>query len=364
MASNSKKDKLAKAARNQLNKKGNKPAAPMSELMSDIKQDQVERKDQGEPVAEKPPETAAPPSKPEFVGTIVEVEKSAEGGTAPESPENLPDPEDSQNNQNKPEEEVGADNILISGEPQATENGPESSKIESRIDSESIEDSTKEPAKDSTIDLIKDSGDIKKENRSENRPDIEERVSKTPAESDARDFMSEKEKMAKTRDSIYNVSSDIRLEDYTESNEGKGGAMGTILKLIAGLLILALLYWGATSFMGIFFAPNYQLAVSSSPIQASNIEQYVVDTPVAPGAGNPVYIMFRWGEGDLTATYVDIKVESDANGTFQKVVNKGRTPPRTANYIYLTTLLAPGKYRLQVSDQDGTLLKERSIVVE
>ncbi len=168
--------------------------------------------------------------------------------------------------------------------------------------------------------------------------------------------------MAKTRESIYNVSSDIRLEDYTDS-QSEGGGFGGIAKIGAGLLILLLLAWGVQSLVGMFFAPEYVLAISSSPITDAGVAQASQATTVSPGHGGSVFVRFQWNEGELQTDLVRITAEKRIGGTFREVASKSRTLPETVTYIYFQNSFTPGQYRIQVTARNGDKLAEREIFI-
>ncbi len=182
---------------------------------------------------------------------------------------------------------------------------------------------------------------------------------RAPSRKDGR----EKEKMAKTRDSIYNVSSDIRLEDYTESSSG-GGGFGNIGKIVGGLVLLALLGSGIWSIFVWIFGPDYLLAVASHEITAENIEELAKENDVVISAGAPTHIRFQWEEGGLKTDYVKIKIDNTTGDKDEEEAIMARKPPVSANYVYFMGPMDAGEYHIQVLDRDGDILEEKEFRVQ
>lgn len=177
-------------------------------------------------------------------------------------------------------------------------------------------------------------------------------------------FPRQRPTMARTRDSVYNVSSDIRLEDYTDSSSEGGGGIGAALRIGAGVVLLLFLLYGLYILGGMLFAPSYTLAVSSTPVTPENALQFAEAERVSTAAGQPVYIHFQWEEGELTTDYVKIQVDriNPGGGEIEEAI-LARRPPITANYIQFAGPLEVGKYRITVTDRNGRRLADRVVNV-
>lgn len=164
------------------------------------------------------------------------------------------------------------------------------------------------------------------------------------------------------RDSIYNISSDIRLEDYTDGGGTSGGGAGGKARLIAGGLLVVVLGFGVYYAGGWLFGPKYMLAVSSQEITAENVEDLAGEEP-SLSAGHDVHIRFQWPEEKLKATYIKVKVDRVDGGQAEEQAILGQKPPRTANYVYFKGPLDPGQYHVEVLDESGTTLKDKEFRV-
>ncbi len=169
--------------------------------------------------------------------------------------------------------------------------------------------------------------------------------------------------MPKTRDSIYNVSSDIRLEDYTEGSSGSGGGgrMGTIAKIGGVLLLLGLLGWGGQQFLLWLDAPVYRVTVANELIDDTNAASLAAAPAIVLSSSAPVHIRFDWEEGDLATDFLRIEILHAAGGQVEAA--QERRPPLTANYVYFMGPLDPGSYRIRVLDRESSLLVERDFRV-
>ncbi len=173
----------------------------------------------------------------------------------------------------------------------------------------------------------------------------------------------ERTRMAgKGRDSVYNVSSDIRLEDYTDDNGGGGGRTGSIIKFggigLGAFLVVFVIY-------KLIFGPSYLLAVSSTEIDEGTIKTVASVDQVLITPGAPVYIRFQWEEGGLKTDYLKVKIDKKADGKDEEEVLLGRKTPTSAHYIYyMVEPLDPGKYHVQVITKDGETLQEKDFAVE
>ncbi|MCB1324259.1 MAG: hypothetical protein H7A21_03205 [Spirochaetales bacterium] len=170
--------------------------------------------------------------------------------------------------------------------------------------------------------------------------------------------------MPRTRDSIYNVSSDIRLEDYTESSGGGGqGRLGSIARGLGALILVAIVLYALYYFAGALFGPDYSLAIANEYIDETNIERYAAsDTPPALSAARPVYIRFQWEEGQLATDFLTMRVENVSSTPVVEAI-QGRRPPVTANYIMFVGPLDAGRYTVEVLDREENVLREREFSV-
>lgn len=168
--------------------------------------------------------------------------------------------------------------------------------------------------------------------------------------------------MARKRESIYNVSSDIRLEDYTEADRQKSNnSLFKMAGVVAVLLLLGFVIWQAAMYL---MAPSYQLAMSNQEITGANIEQFTADPVSRLSAASPVHIRFQWPAGELKTDYLKILVERAEGSTYVEEAVLGRRPPRTASYIYFMGPLDAGKYRVQVLDASGSVLADRDLELQ
>ena len=173
---------------------------------------------------------------------------------------------------------------------------------------------------------------------------------------------SERIRMARTRDSVYNVSSDIRLEDYTESESGGGGRIG---RIVAAVFLVLLLGWGVSKAWGWIFAPGYQLAIAGQEITDENMKTYLKGDTISASPGRPmVHIRFQWDEGELKTDLLRIRADQEQSGAFSEIATLSRKVPVTVNYVYFANILEPGKYRVQVTNKEGKVLRERTIRVQ
>lgn len=173
-------------------------------------------------------------------------------------------------------------------------------------------------------------------------------VTKTP--------YSRKRPMTGKRDTIYNVSSDIRLEDYTEPPSSGRTNLG---KIIVGFVLLLLLLWGVKSLIVYLTAPDYVLAVAATQITDANQSGFAATQTISPPPGGAVHIRFQWEEGQLDTDRLKITAEKKINGSYLEIAAKSTRIPVTANYIYFLNILEPGSYRIRVSDALGKILKEK-----
>jgi len=171
-----------------------------------------------------------------------------------------------------------------------------------------------------------------------------------------------KEPMARARDSVYNVSSDIKLEDYTDNGNSSGGA-GKIIRIISGLVLLLVVVWVLYFIWGTIFGPSYMLAIAGERITPDTAEKWLDQESVSPGAAGEIYIHFQWGKDDLKSDYVRINVYRVAGDGEVEEAILGRRPPSTANYIQFAGPLDAGPYHVFVTDREGNVFTERFLSI-
>ncbi|MCB1174029.1 MAG: hypothetical protein KDK39_10705 [Leptospiraceae bacterium] len=165
--------------------------------------------------------------------------------------------------------------------------------------------------------------------------------------------------MPRNRDSIYNVSTDIRLEDYTEDSEEERN-IGGVVRLVGGLVLVGIIIWAIWSFSGALFAPEYKLAVSNQEVGEDQVEVLHKQERVVLSSARPVFIRFQWEEGQLQTDYIRILITQSGG---QEVAVLGRMAPVTVNYILFAGPLEAGKYDILVEDRSGSVLGKRSFTV-
>ena len=168
-----------------------------------------------------------------------------------------------------------------------------------------------------------------------------------------------KDRMARSRN-VYNVSSDVRLEDYTEKGESRD--FGPILRIVGVILVVLLIAFGIYRAVGWLMMPSYQLAIAGQEITDSNLEQFSSGV-VNIQPGQPLHIRFQWPVGTLETDYLRITVEKAEGASYAEEAVMGRRPPRTANYIYFMGPMDAGAYRVIVTDAGGSVLSSREVVV-
>ena len=169
--------------------------------------------------------------------------------------------------------------------------------------------------------------------------------------------------MAASRDSIYNVSSDIQLEDYTEKSS-EAQAHPSRVKFFGSLALIVVLFYSIYRFFAYINAPEYKLAIANEYIDDGNIANIAKVDKVNVSANKPVYIRFDWGAaGELQTDYLRIAIYKLVSDSKQEEASLGRRKPVTANYIYFMGPLEAGQYLLEVSDRKGDILKTKNFEV-
>jgi len=169
---------------------------------------------------------------------------------------------------------------------------------------------------------------------------------------------------AKKRESVYNITGDIRLEDYIDSREEnpfwkKQGFYRTLGFAALSLMLLTVLWL----FFAWLFGPSYKLGIAAVELTEDNIEDYEDTESLMLGPGRPIHIRFQWEADELDTDYLKIMIGKKGSGDYEAEAELGRRPPQTANYIYFYGPLDPGEYRVEVLNREGDVLKEKEIKV-
>lgn len=169
--------------------------------------------------------------------------------------------------------------------------------------------------------------------------------------------------MTASRDSIYNVSSDIRLEDYTEKSS-EGQTRSSRFKIFGFIALFVILFYTVYRFFSYINAPEYKLAIANEYIDDDNIANMAKVDKIDVSANKPVYIRFDWGStGELQTDYLRVGIYKLSSEGRQEEASLGRRKPLTANYIYFMGPLDAGQYLLEVTDRKGKILKTKNFKV-
>ncbi len=161
------------------------------------------------------------------------------------------------------------------------------------------------------------------------------------------------------RDSIYNVSADLRLEDYTEDIQKK--EYGPFLKNLLIILLVILLLAGLWKLATWLFAPKYYLSISTTEINESNYKDFLEQKQFSLATQQMIHIRFTWVE--KISNYYTIQILKNNGQNWVEEAILGRRIPSTANYIYFAGPLDQGNYKIKVFDENKKLLTERDIEV-
>ena len=163
--------------------------------------------------------------------------------------------------------------------------------------------------------------------------------------------------MAKSRDSIYNVNSDIRLEDYT-SQQRRNNPNPTFKIFFICTLLFIILYY-IYKFFAYLGAPDYKLGIANEYIDEKNIQRISKHSEININSKKPVYIRFQW-EKNIDTDYIRIQIfKIMESGEKREETVMGRKKPKISNYIYFMGPLDMGKYELEVMDRDDNILKSK-----
>ncbi len=168
-----------------------------------------------------------------------------------------------------------------------------------------------------------------------------------------------KENMTKKRDSIYNVSADLRLEDYVEDNQRKDYT--PILKNILIFLLVLLLIAGIWKLAVYLFSPRYFLSISNTEITEENYKDFLDNNVITLYPGQLLHIRFTYLE--KKSDYYTIQVLRMEGNSLSEEAVLGRRIPKTVNYIYFAGQIDPGTYMVKVLDRERKLILERKIEI-
>ncbi len=167
-----------------------------------------------------------------------------------------------------------------------------------------------------------------------------------------------KETMNK-RDSVYNVSADLRLEDYIEDKQKNN--FDDIFKKIILILLVLLLLLGLWQLGVWLLAPKYYLSISTTEITEENYKSFLEETQFVLAPGQIIHIRFTWIKE--VSHFFTIQIMKQEGGVWNLEATMGRKIPRTANYIYFAGPLDGGNYLVKVLDANNKLLLERQIQI-
>ncbi len=166
----------------------------------------------------------------------------------------------------------------------------------------------------------------------------------------------------KKRETTYNITGDIRLEDYINAKEERPiWKKGIMYRWIGIGLLVLLVVGGLWTFIAWIFTPDYKLGIATVELTSQNIDDYVDTESLMPAPGQPIHIRFEWQPGSLDTDYLKIIIEKKEGARYRTEAELGRRPPRTANYLYFYGPLDPGDYRVEVWDRGGDVLEGKEI---
>ncbi len=167
------------------------------------------------------------------------------------------------------------------------------------------------------------------------------------------------ESMSKKRDSIYNISADLRLEDYVEDNQKK--EYTPIIKNIAIFLLILLLIAGIWKIGLWLFSPNYYLSIANTEITEDNYKSFLNNKQISLYPGQIIHIRFTYLKKD--SDYYSIQILKKEGGTLTEEAILGRKIPKTVNFIYFAGPLDAGSYLVKVLNRERETIIEREIEV-
>ena len=166
------------------------------------------------------------------------------------------------------------------------------------------------------------------------------------------------------KSSIYNVSSDIRLEDYTEKSPAIARGFSLTKSLLICLFVIFVIY-NIYRFFTFIGASEYKLAIANNYIDNNNMSMLSDKKSVTLIPNKPIYIRFEWEDGSLKTDYLHARVDRlNANGEREEAALFGRSKPRTANYIFFAGHLEAGEYSIKITNKDGETLKTKQFTIQ
>ncbi len=168
--------------------------------------------------------------------------------------------------------------------------------------------------------------------------------------------------MPSSRDSIYNVSSNMRLEDYVEETQGTQSKK-EFIKGIGIVVTVFFLFYLIYSLIAYTSVPDYSLAVANEYIVEDRMKELDQKTNLIVQSSLPVYIRFAWEDGKLETDYLRIAIYRQTKEGKKEEASLGRRKPLTANYVYFMGPLETGQYELQVLDRKGKQLQSKEFQV-
>lgn len=184
-----------------------------------------------------------------------------------------------------------------------------------------------------------------------------EKIKETKKNQDKINYTKNSENMSTKRDSVYNVSADLRLEDYVDDKQKK--EYGPIIRNVLIILLILLLITGIWKLGVYLFAPKYYLSISNTEITDENYKSFLDNNQIPLYTGQLLHIRFTYLE--KKSDYYTIQILKEEAGNLSEEAILGRKIPKTVNYIYFAGPVDPGSYIVKVLDRDRKIILERKI---
>ncbi len=165
-----------------------------------------------------------------------------------------------------------------------------------------------------------------------------------------------------SRQSIYNVSNDILLEEHIEDPTENTSRLD-FLKIFVGIIAILGIGYGSVRLISFLKDPNYILTVSNEYTEGAS-KKPSSSSSRAISSNQPVYIRFQWAKGRLKTDYIRIEVYKISGKKKIEEAVIGRRKPKTANYIYFMGPLDKGNYHLRVLNRKSKLLSNKKFKVQ
>ena len=166
-----------------------------------------------------------------------------------------------------------------------------------------------------------------------------------------------------SRESIYNVNSEIRLEDYNENETQKWDSLFYFKRIsfvILAFLSIYLLY----SFTSNLFKTHTKLAIANEYLDENNISKFYKLQNQILDSSKPIHIRFEWGYSGVDSEYLKINVFKINKGVKTEEASMGRRKPHNARYIYFMGPLESGNYSIEIIDQRQKILQKKEIKIQ